>query len=319
MRQITLIYNSSAGQGAAGQGSASWEAEQGAGGQTLSSLCALVHDHGFKAVCIRSDAPDLADALLSPADLLVAAGGDGTLSDVMRALPSADEGPLPPLTVLPLGTVNNVAESLGICGPLEALVAGWRDGQTRRLDVGRAATLGGDLLFLEGIGLGALAQAMMQTDQVHPPKAEQSARSRAAFAELLAVPPAAPLPPVKVDGEPLPEDLMLVEVLNIGRVGPALWLAPQANPGDGVLDVAFVTTQDAPALRAWLGEHSLEDRDAKPPSVRVMQGRRVEIGNGAMALRIDDTFPDRPEDTTPLEASLAAAGVLILVPKRPTF
>lgn len=300
MRQITLIYNSSAGQGGG----------EKRDGTMLGTLCALVHRHGFKAICIASDAPDLADALLAPADLLVAAGGDGTLGDVLRALPPADEGALPPLTILPLGTVNNVAEALGIHGSLDALVAGWRDGQTRRLDVGRAATLGGDLMFLEGIGMGALAQAMMQTKQSHPPKADKSARCRTAFAELLAAPPAVPLPMVRVDGEALPEDLVLVEVLNIGRVGPALWLAPQADPGDGVLDVAYVTVEGAPALRAWL-----DDTKGMPP-ISVMQGRRVEIGNGAMALRIDDHFPERPEDTTPLEASLAAAGVLILVPDR---
>src|SRR5262245_49663525 len=54
-------------------------------------------------------------------ELVVAAGGDGTVRRAARAL----LGRGIPLAILPCGTANNVAISLGIEGELSQLIAGW--------------------------------------------------------------------------------------------------------------------------------------------------------------------------------------------------
>ena len=54
-------------------------------------------------------------------DLVVVAGGDGTVSRAACAL--ADRNL--PLAILPLGTANNTARCLGIEGDIDTLITGW--------------------------------------------------------------------------------------------------------------------------------------------------------------------------------------------------
>ena len=69
-------------------------------------------------------------ALKQSADLVLAAGGDGTVGKVAREL--IDTGV--PLAVLPLGTANNLARSLGFIAAPEKIIAGLNHGEKRTFD-----------------------------------------------------------------------------------------------------------------------------------------------------------------------------------------
>ena len=58
----------------------------------------------------------------TPADLIVAAGGDGLVRRVALNAPRGSR-----IGILPLGTANNVANSLGIAGRPKEIIAGWKD------------------------------------------------------------------------------------------------------------------------------------------------------------------------------------------------
>lgn len=64
----------------------------------------MLRDEGY-VVSYRSTEKDWKKALERPGDLVVAAGGDGTIAKVARQM--AHRGT--PLTVMPLGTANNIA------------------------------------------------------------------------------------------------------------------------------------------------------------------------------------------------------------------
>ena len=65
-----------------------------------------------------------------------------------------------PIAILPLGSANNIARSVGIeADPIEIARAGWRETEVRRLDVGTAAGPWGKRPFVEAVGVGALAEA----------------------------------------------------------------------------------------------------------------------------------------------------------------
>jgi diacylglycerol kinase (ATP) len=87
------------------------------------------------------------DAVAEGADLLVAAGGDGTVREVATALVDTDT----PLGIVPLGTFNNFARSLNI--PLDPAAACQviLKGQTRKVDVGLAND---KYHFFEAAGIG---------------------------------------------------------------------------------------------------------------------------------------------------------------------
>ena len=70
---------------------------------------------------------DLAEALGQPAEVIVAAGGDGMVARVVAHARS--DGP--PIAILPLGTANNIAHSLEIDGSFDDVVASWQGARAR--------------------------------------------------------------------------------------------------------------------------------------------------------------------------------------------
>ncbi|HEX9999032.1 MAG TPA: diacylglycerol kinase family protein [Actinoplanes sp.] len=86
-------------------------------------------------------------------DLLVAAGGDGTISTAARLLAHRDIA----LGLLPLGTTNNFARTAGIPLDLEAAVTTLSTGKVIDLDLG----LAGDVAFTNHVGVGLSAEVML--------------------------------------------------------------------------------------------------------------------------------------------------------------
>ncbi|MBO3747851.1 diacylglycerol kinase [Streptosporangiaceae bacterium NEAU-GS5] len=92
----------------------------------------------------------LDDALAGEPDLLVVGGGDGTLSSALRHLHVDGAGRDVALGVLPMGTTNNFARSLGIPLSLSGAVAVLTSGKVADIDVGIA----GDRPFANLVSFG---------------------------------------------------------------------------------------------------------------------------------------------------------------------
>ena len=96
------------------------------------------------------------------AGLVVVAGGDGTVARVARRM----VGRGVPVAILPAGTANNIARSLGLLKqPFEELVRGWRDARRVQLDVGIAAGPWGERYFVEGLGAGLFAGLLVRSEE----------------------------------------------------------------------------------------------------------------------------------------------------------
>src|SRR5262245_1870824 len=111
MKRVTLIHNPQAGDE----------------DHSRNQLLKLIRDAGYE-VTYKSSKEDFASALEDPGDLIVVAGGDGTVRRV--ALESLGTGV--PLAILPMGTANNISKSLGITAPAEELIAGWKGARRKR-------------------------------------------------------------------------------------------------------------------------------------------------------------------------------------------
>ena len=99
-----------------------------AGDEPLRDAVAAMRDAGVQAsVRVTWESGDaeryVAEAIADGVDTVVAAGGDGTLSEVATTLAHRDEAAddLPSLALVPLGTANDFAAAAGI--PLEAAAA----------------------------------------------------------------------------------------------------------------------------------------------------------------------------------------------------
>ena len=209
---------------------------------------------GHHATYQSTKEPGFKKALKQPADLVLAAGGDGTTAKVAFRL--IDSGI--PLSVLPLGTANNLARALGFVASPEEIIARLEGGKKKVFDVGLATGPWGDRYFFEGAGGGLLADYVRAAKKEEKKngkaeklsKEQQMARHGALLRRMLHDYPARQWK-IKIDGKDISGRYILWEAMNIRSVGPALHLAPRAETRDGRFDFVCARTAD----RGLLMEH----------------------------------------------------------------
>ena len=255
--KTTLIYNPSAG-GSNSVASADLEA----------ALCAI----GLEAIHRpTTNEDDLERALDDPGDLVVVAGGDGTV----RAVASR-------LTVLPMGTANNIGTALGLTGsPLE-LIAALEQPRRRWLDLGRVHGPWGEKLFLEGAGVGLFASVMAAYG---PDDGKSPLRALTAGLQTING-YVAPECHLLIDGVPRSDRCLLVEAMNTPAIGPRLRLAPDADPSDGWLEVVTISEDGRVGLTAYL-TGLLAGNLETLPNVTLTKARSVRLEWSGSALHID--------------------------------
>lgn len=267
--------------------------------------------HAVRYVSARDDWPASLDA---PADLVVVAGGDGTVGRVAQALVGRDL----PLTALPLGTANNIARTLGLAEqPVRDLIASWADAGVARYDVGCARGPWGERHFIEGCGTGLFACTLPEAD-AHPTlEALELAAARLSYAlqllrDRLATCPAQPLE-VRIDGREFAGRYLLLEAMNMQYVGPNLYLAPACDLADGLLDVVLVPEAARAELHAYLT--AWQNGREWPAALAMHRAARVELQWTGFPLHLDDTvWPAAGEAPAPGRIELTvkrhALGVL---------
>jgi diacylglycerol kinase (ATP) len=97
------------------------------------------------------------------ADVVVAAGGDGTMNATLNAL--SDRLPEITLALVPMGTGNDLARTLGLADDPVEVANGLKTGVLRRLDVGRASGPGVERLFLNACMGGFPVEANEAIDE----------------------------------------------------------------------------------------------------------------------------------------------------------
>ena len=224
-------------------------------------------------------------ALQQPADLIVAAGGDGTVAKVARELAGRDV----PLAVLPLGTANNIAASLGLGHDPAATVAGWATASAEPYDLASATGPWGAKSIVEAAGVGVLASLILESAKRIPKRttvvAEQVPRNIELLLEILFRSQPSRLD-VQLDGRDLSGRYFMLEAMNIRSIGPRLDLATDADPGDGLLDVVMVRESERDLLAGFL--RGRLDGDRGPSGLPSLRGERLSIRGAPFPLHLDD-------------------------------
>ncbi|HYN13046.1 MAG TPA: diacylglycerol kinase family protein [Burkholderiales bacterium] len=300
--QVTLIHNPGAGS----------TKEKHAEG-----LVAMLRDAGHEVRYQSSQDDDWDKVLEAPADLVVVAGGDGTVSRVAKRLVGAGI----PLAPLPCGTANNISRSLGLVDrPFEELVRGWPQARRVKLDVGVAEGPWGRRYFVEGLGIGLFASLLASDPKEKLPKFDKPQDTIAHALERMKqrVQSADPIAlNASLDGKDISGRYLLLEAVNILYVGPSLFLAPDSKPGDGFLDVVLVTEAERDRLRNYLAQwQDNKQRLAVLPSHR---GKHLSIEWTGFDLHIDDKLwpkhgKEAPTPPARIEATLQGAAVEFLAP-----
>jgi diacylglycerol kinase family enzyme len=302
---VTLIHNPGAGD------------EQHSG----DALLQVLHEAGHEALYQSSKADGWEGALEDPGDMVAVAGGDGTVGKVAKQL----LGRHVPIAILPLGTANNISKSLGLTDiPLPQLVDGWATARRVKFDVGVADFSTESSYFIEGLGTGLFAGTMSRLDDednielAHAGDAEEKITSvLRLLRERLRSYPAKDLK-VTLDGEDLSGEYVLVEALNIKYVGPNLHLAPEADPGDGLLDVVLLRGDERDEMSRYLDERLAGG--LRPPRLAVRRVKHLQIEWSGFAIHVDDEiWPDDsgvPDAPTIIDVKVDHHAIEFLIPAR---
>ena len=292
--RVTLIHNPGAGK---------------QGKNDIKALKALLAEAGHAVRYQDAKADGWKKALDWPADLIAVAGGDGTVGRVTRRM----VGRGVPVGLLPAGTANNIARTLGIVErSFEELVRGWQDGRRVKLDVGVAKGPWGERYFVEGLGVGLFAKVLASpaAEKTDVAGALRRMRERAASCEPMEL-------VALLDGEDISGRYVMLEAVNLRYVGPNLHLAPDSQAGDGTFEVVAVREAERERLLEYLDRwQDNRERLAVLPSRR---GRRLQIEWTGFELHIDDKLkpkknPKPSEIAGPVEARAGEAAVEFLLP-----
>lgn len=186
-----------------------------------------------------------ADSFLSilediPVDGVIAAGGDGTVHEVINTM-LLNESSLP-LGIIPSGTSNDFAAYLQLEKDIYQCVNTIVQGKTRDVDVGKV----NGQYFFNVASAGLLTSVAHNADVVLKNTLGKIAYYLKGLGEL---PNFRSLPmKMTIDGEHIEEDVFLFLVANSSTVGGFPNLAPCAKIDDGLLDILVVKRCGLPEL-----------------------------------------------------------------------
>ncbi len=167
---------------------------------------------------------------------IVAAGGDGTINEVVSALVKIPRGERPGLAVMPLGTANDFAKACGIPeDPVQALNLAVH-GNTRAVDIGKA----NDRYFINVATGGFVTQVTSQVPVQLKNFLGGSAYALAAIVKSINFEPSHGR--MEAEGVELEGSAIAGAVCNGRQAGGGQVLAPDAYINDGLLDVMVILT-----------------------------------------------------------------------------
>ena len=240
-------------------------------------------------------------------DLVVAAGGDGTVSDVIDGLVGSPK----PLGIIPTGTGNLIARELGIPDDInDAIEVIASAPRSRRIDAMRI----GRRMFVLNASVGISAAVMGGTTRKSKNRFGRIAYIGTTVLKMFTLKPRYLV--VAVDGKAHAYRAVEVAIMNCGMLAKMLYpKGPEICIDDGHLDV-------------WiLGLKTVRDY---PRYIRgIMAGRPVDLfarfinAEKSVTIRSSVPLPVQADGdiigTTPVEIELLPGAVTVLVPEEPVI
>jgi diacylglycerol kinase (ATP) len=243
---------------------------------------------------------------------ITAAGGDGTLGDVVNGV--LQSGKQANIAVIPFGTGNDFARCLGIGTSLELAVATLRDGSPQLIDLGQlhnnaSGKEGRYFINIAGCGFDAVVAERIN-------QGFRSLRGTPAYiaAVIQTLGRFRPTPIYVIcDGVETKTRAMLCALANATSYGGGMLVAPDARLDDGLLDICIIgDASRTEFLRAFpsvfKGKHTVH------PKVSMHRAQHIRIESEIpLPVLVDGELCG----TTPIEVQIVPHALRIMMPQLP--
>ncbi len=233
-------------------------------------------------------------------DLVIAAGGDGTINEVINGLAGSEV----PLAILPQGTENVLAQEFSIPLDLSHATDVMFEGYTVTVDLGVVR----DRNFLLMVGIGLDAQVASEVDPLMKRIFGSAAYPLTALQTVITFEPCEM--ELSVEGESEPRRGYFVIVGNSRNYAAGFKVTPLARLDDGKLDICVFKRRGlADLLRYVVATAQLKQLDLE--DVEYVQA-------GAVRIRSPEKLPVHADceivGTTPVDIRCAPGALRLVVP-----
>lgn len=270
----------------------------------LEQVNTILQKRGVKFEFVLTKAPGDATILAREAtekgwQVIVSLGGDGTASEVIGGLVGGDSA----LGIIPCGTGNDFARSLGVPLNIEQAVRTLVDGKRRKIDIGWER----DQIFANIASVGFPCEVARQTTAMKRLKG-----SLAFFAATYKTLSSLQVEPVRIelDDEIIETRVVSVTISNMKYAGGGMVFAPDAKLDDGLFDICIVREVGKLSF-ALTFPQMYRGMGAQHPALSRHRSSAVKIYTESA---VEKLFDGNINGETPLEAKVLPKVIDVLVP-----
>jgi diacylglycerol kinase (ATP) len=270
MKDAMLIYNPTAGR------------EQLK--RRLPYILERLNSAGCEVICHETQGPGSATAAARRAseqglDLVIAAGGDGTIYEIVNGLAELEYRPT--LGIIPAGTTNDFARAVNIPRSIEKACDVLCNGHEMTIDIGKVK----NSYFINIAGGGTLTELTYEVPSKLKARIGQLAYYAKGIEKLPFIKPTSIV--IDYDGNVFDGEIMLFLVANTNSVGGFERLAPKAVLNDGKFDLLIVKKAHLVNFVQLVGEVLTGDH-INNPYVIYAQASRIKVRvQGNMQINLD--------------------------------
>jgi diacylglycerol kinase (ATP) len=209
-------------------------------------------------------------AVMDGYNLIIAMGGDGTISAVIRGIGRSKVF----LGIIVAGTMNDIGKSLGIPADLKEACALIASGHTRKLDLGQVKTKNKEksyFFMVTAIGLHATLDPLFKS----VPKGNISSLGEV-VTTLLNYDTKSKVLLTLDDESKIEVQTMGVTIANLPLAGMNNLVAPDASPEDGLLDISVYQNFSKAELLAYFA-HTANQGETKDGKLQRYRARKIKV------------------------------------------
>lgn len=255
-------------------------------------VCKVVSEYAADLLCTTRTrhACDLASSIDERSDILLVAGGDGTLHEVIDGMMQRPVESRPPILLIPLGSGNDTARMIGARATLADIQRRISAQQAKDWDV-LECTIGAEQVTryctnVLDVGFGGeVARRYTNGLRKLPARLGYVTATLQGF-----VSSKARRMSVRIDDVLIDDEMLLTAVANSKWFGSGIGIAPLAKPDDGILDITVVKNV-GPLTYARFLPDLMRGVPIRDPRIHYHSGRECTITtNEPLPIEIDGEF-----------------------------